>query len=85
MYIYIYIYREREKEITVFERQTIEVFCWCSFVILFNFSESSVFTGKAIVLGEISFLIFFYLVWTSDQFSYLTLKASIFIEDSPGN
>ena len=65
----------------LFERQTIELFGWCSFSILFNFSEYEAFAGEALVLGEISFLILLSLVWTSDLFSLLTLKASIFIED----
>ena len=46
----------------VFDRETIDVFGWCSFSILFIFSESESFAGEAIVLGEISFLILLSLV-----------------------
>ena len=69
----------------MFERQTIEVFTWCSFSILFNFLESEAFAGEALVLGEISFFSLLSLVWTLDFFSHLTLKTSIFIVDSPRN
>ena len=69
----------------MFERQTIEVFDWCSFTLLFTFSESKAFAGEALVLGGISFLIHLSLVWTSDLFSHLTLETSIFTEDSPGS
>ena len=70
----------------VFERQTIEVFDWCSFFFIsFNFSESEAFVGEVLVLGEISFPILLSLVWASDLLSHLTLKTSIFIEDSPKN
>ena len=64
----------------VFERQTYEV----SFYVT-QFSETEVFAGEALVLGEISFLILLSSVWTTDIFSLLILKTSIFIEDSPGN
>ena len=40
---------------------------------------------EAFVLGEISFLILLSLVWKSNTFSVLTLKTSIFLEDSLGN
>ena len=41
---------------------------------------------KALILGEIAFIILLSSVWTSDLFSHLThLKTSILIEDSPGN
>ena len=50
-----------------------------------NFSLSEAFAGEVLVLGEISFLILLSLVLTSDVFKYLTLKTSVFIEDSPGN
>ena len=53
----------------VSERQTIEVFGWSSFSIVFNFLESKAFSGEALVLGEISLLIRLSLVWTSDLFS----------------
>ena len=69
----------------VFERQIIKVFGWSSFSILLNFSKSEAFARQALILGEISFLIFLYLIWTLDSFSYLTLKTSIFIEDFPRN
>ena len=65
------IYIERKiVTFVVFERQTIEVFVWCSFSILFNFSEKEAFAGETFVLGEITFLIFLFLVWTSDLFSH---------------
>ena len=94
IYIYIYIERERERErekernycflfcfvlFDFFDRQTMEIFGWCSFSILFNFSESEVFAK------EISFLIHLFLAWTSDLFSSLTLKSTVFIEDSLEN
>ena len=69
----------------MFERQTIEVFGWCRFSILFNFSESEAFAGEALIFGEASILILLSLVWTSDLFSHLTLKISILIEDSSAN
>ena len=46
--------------------------------VLVNFSESEAFSGKDLILGEISFLILFTSVWTSDLFPPLTLKPSIF-------
>ena len=80
------IYRERKiVTVAVFERQTMEVFGWYSFSILFNFLVCEAFAGEALVLSEISFLILLSLVWTSDLFSHLTPKIFIFIEDSPGN
>ena len=81
IYIYIYIYREREIErereivtFVVFERQTIEVFGRCSFSIIFNFSENKAFAGKALVLGEICFLILLSLGWTPDPFSLFAVR-----------
>ena len=65
-------------DFVVFERQTIEVFDWCSRSIVFNFSESEAFDGVVLVLGDMSFLIILSFVWTSDLFSRLTLKISIF-------
>ena len=41
----------------VFERETNEISGWCSLSMLLNFSESETFTGEALVLGEISYLI----------------------------
>ena len=69
----------------IFERQTIEVFGWCSLSILLNFSENEAFTGEALVLVKIYFFILLSLVQMLDLFSNLTLKTFIFIEDSPGN
>ena len=40
---------------------------------------------ERLVLGEISFLVLLSLIWTLDFFSHITLKTSIFIEDSPRN
>ena len=68
----------------VFERQTIEVFGWCNFSILFNFSEIEAFASEALILGEISFLILLPLVRISDLFSQLIVKTIIFIKDSLG-
>ena len=53
--------------------------------LLLNFLESEVFAGKALVLGEISFLILLSLVWTLNIFSLLILKTCIFTKDSAGN
>ena len=39
----------------VFERETNVVSGWCSLSILLSFSESEVFAGEALVLGEIFF------------------------------
>ena len=51
----------------------------------FRYSERETFPGEVLVLREISFLILSSLVRTSDLFSHLILKTSIFIEDFPGN
>ena len=56
----------------VFDRPTIEVFGWCILSMLFSFLENKAFAGEALVLGEISFLIYLSSVWTSDIFSLLT-------------
>ena len=74
-----YIYREKSfVTFVMFERQTIEVFCWSIFSILYSIWESETFAGEALVLGDISFLILFSLIWTSDLFSHLTLKTFMF-------
>ena len=39
-------------------RQTNEVSGWCGLCMSLNFSESEIFAGEELVLGEISFLIF---------------------------
>ena len=64
--------------IVVIKRQTNEVSDWYDISMLLNFSEDEVFPGKRSVLQEISFLIFLSAVWTSDIFSILTRKTSIF-------
>ena len=48
------------------------------------FLSYSIFRRVSLLL-EISFLILLSLVWILDLFSHLTLKTSIFIEDSAGN
>ena len=84
IYIYIYIYIYIVAFCRIWE-QTNEVSKRCRFYRLISFSESEAFAVEALVLQKISFLIFLYSVWTSDIFSLLTLKTSIFTEDFPGN
>ena len=67
----IYIKREIVA-FDVFEGQTIEVFSWCSFSILFNFSASEAFAGEALVRGEINF--FYSLVLSMDNRPLLSPK-----------
>ena len=69
----------------VFERQTIEVFRWCSFSFVFNFSENEAFAGEVLILGDISHLILLSLVKVSDLFFPLIIKKSNFNEDSLEN
>ena len=83
--IYIYMWGWNCVVCVVFERQTIEVSGWWSLSIQLNFTDSEAFAGEAFVLRDIYFLILLSLVWTSDIFSPVTIKTSIFIEDSPGN
>ena len=76
-----YIYRERNYRFyCIWLVQFLYIF-----ISLIRFLESEAFVGEASVLWEISFLILWSLVWTSDLFSLQTLKTSIFIEDFPGN
>ena len=82
IYIYIYIYNIYIFKLCcffIFERQTIEVSGWCNLSMLLNFSENKAFAT------EISFLIPLSSVWTFDIFSLLTLKTSVFIENSLGD
>ena len=55
------------------------------FSIWFNFSQSEAFAGEALVLGEIFLIILLLSVRTSNLSTLLTLKLSIFIENSPKN
>ena len=77
----IYKYTEIVPLFFVFERQANEVSGWCSLSMLLSFSESEVFAGETLALGEISFLILLSSIWASDIFAFLTLKTSIFIEE----
>ena len=81
---YIYIYKYMEIVFFfVFERQTIEVFCWCSLSMLLNFSESKAFAEEAFVLRKIFFL-FYCLQYGYRIYPPLNLK-HLFYRDSPGN
>ena len=74
--IYIYIYMKIVSLLYLRHRESFYVT---------QFLESKAFAGEALTFGEISFLILLSLVQTSDIFSHLTLKPSIFIKDSSGN
>ena len=66
-------------------QKTVKWSIWLVQFFWLNFSQSEELAGQALVLGEISYLILLSSIWTSDLCSQLTLKTSIFIEDSPGN
>ena len=82
IYIYIYIHLRKLSLLLWLRDRQLKHF---ADAILLNFSESEVFVGDVLVLGEISFIIFFF-VFGMDIVSLLSSHPETFIFiDSPGN